>query len=538
MTVMIEPGLLAGAVTPPPSKSQAHRLLIARALAGENIDDPAHRADSQDIRATRDCLKSLREGEGELPVLECGESGSTLRFLIPVALALRGGGMFRGRGRLMDRPQEPYFRIFDGMGITHRREGDSLTVRGRLRPGEYPLPGDVSSQFVTGLLFALPLLEGESIIRLTSPLESRGYVDMTLQVLRDRGIRVEELPEGFRVPGGQQYGRGTLGEEADYSQAAFWLAAAGLGSPLTVEGLDPDSTQGDRCAVPYFQQLAGPGRVELDIAQCTDLAPALAVRAALRPGQTARLVNAGRLRLKECDRLAAIPEELNKLGGQLTEGADFLEIRGVERLQGGSYSIIPDQIEAGTFMAAVAACGGSVLVKNVIPKHLECITAKLKEMGVEVTEFDDSVLVRRENRLTRTNIKTMPYPGFPTDMQPQMTTALCLAEGTSIVTEGVWDSRYRYTEELARMGASIHVDGKIAVIEGVEEFKGAPVRAHDLRAGAAMVIAGLAAKGVTEVEQVQNIERGYETLVEKFVALGADMYRSEIPDSMGMAERA
>ena len=217
MTVMIEPGLLAGAVTPPPSKSQAHRLLIARALAGENIDDPAHRADSQDIRATRDCLKSLREGEGELPVLECGESGSTLRFLIPVALALRGGGVFRGRGRLMDRPQEPYFRIFDGMGITHRREGDSLTVRGRLRPGEYPLPGDVSSQFVTGLLFALPLLEGESIIRLTSPLESRGYVDMTLQVLRDRGIRVEELPEGFRVPGGQQYGRGTLGEEADLS---------------------------------------------------------------------------------------------------------------------------------------------------------------------------------------------------------------------------------------------------------------------------------------------------------------------------------
>ena len=132
----------------------------------------------------------------------------------------------------------------------------------------------------------------------------------------------------------------------------------------------------------------------------------------------------------------------------------------------------------------------------------------------------------------------MPYPGFPTDMQPQMTTALCLAEGTSIVTEGVWDSRYRYTEELARMGANIHVDGKIAIIEGVEEFKGAPVRAHDLRAGAAMVIAGLAAKGVTEVEQVQNIERGYETLVEKFVALGADMYRSEIPDSMGMAQRA
>ena len=230
---------------------------------------------------------------------------------------------------------------------------------------------------------------------------------------------------------------------------------------------------------------------------------------------------------------------LNAIGANVKgAGTDVIKIRGVEKLHGGFYSIIPDQIEAGTFMAAVAACGGQVLVKNVIPKHLECITAKLKEMNVELTEFDDSILVRRTDRMTRTNIKTMPYPGFPTDMQPQMTTALCLANGTSIITEGVWDSRYRYTEELVRMGANIHVDGKIAVIEGVETLRGAPVRAHDLRAGAAMVIAGLAAKGVTEVEQVQNIERGYETLVEKFVALGADMYRSEIPDSAETVRRA
>ena len=223
---------------------------------------------------------------------------------------------------------------------------------------------------------------------------------------------------------------------------------------------------------------------------------------------------------------------LNAMGADVKgAGTDVIKIRGVESLHGGNYSIIPDQIEAGTFMAAVAACGGSVLVKNVIPRHLECITAKLREMSVEVTEFDDAVLVRREGKLTKTNIKTLPYPGFPTDMQPQMTTALCLAEGTSIITEGIWGSRYRYTEELTRMGANIHVDGAIAVVEGVQELNGAPVRAHDLRAGAAMVIAGLAAKGVTEVEQVQNIERGYETLVEKFVALGADMYRSEIPES-------
>ena len=152
-------------------------------------------------------------------------------------------------------------------------------------------------------------------------------------------------------------------------------------------------------------------------------------------------------------------------------------------------------------------------------------------MGVEITEFDDSILVRRTEKLNKTNVKTLPYPGFPTDMQPQLTTALCLAEGTSIITEGVWDNRYRYTEELLRMGANIHVDGKIAVVEGVPELKAAPVRAFDLRAGAAMVIAGLAAKGVTEVEQVTFIERGYENLVEKLVGLGADMYRSEIPDT-------
>ena len=198
---------------------------------------------------------------------------------------------------------------------------------------------------------------------------------------------------------------------------------------------------------------------------------------------------------------------LNSMGANIKgAGTDVIRIRGVKKLHGTEYSIIPDQIEAGTFMAAVAACGGSVLVKNVIPRHLECITAKLREMSVEVTEFDDAVLVRREGKLTKTNIKTLPYPGFPTDMQPQMTTALCLAEGTSIITEGIWGSRYRYTEELTRMGANIHVDGAIAVVEGVRELNGAPVRAHDLRAGAAMVIAGLAAKGVTEVEQVQNIE--------------------------------
>ena len=223
---------------------------------------------------------------------------------------------------------------------------------------------------------------------------------------------------------------------------------------------------------------------------------------------------------------------LNSMGANIKgAGTDIIRIKGVRRLHGTNYSIIPDQIEAGTFMCAAAITRGDITVKNVIPKHLEAISAKLTEMGCEVVEFDEEIRVVGKPKQRHMNFKTLPYPGFPTDMQPQMTTALCLAEGTSIITEGIWGSRYRYTEELTRMGANIHVDGAIAVVEGVQELNGAPVRAHDLRAGAAMVIAGLAAKGVTEVEQVQNIERGYETLVEKFVALGADMYRSEIPES-------
>ncbi len=211
-------------------------------------------------------------------------------------------------------------------------------------------------------------------------------------------------------------------------------------------------------------------------------------------------------------------------------GTDVIKVRGVDHLSGGSYSIIPDQIEAGTYMAAVTAAGGEVLIRNVIPKHLDCITAKLLEMGAQVEEQGDAVLVRRTGELSRTNVKTLPYPGFPTDMQPQMAACLCLAEGTSILTEGVWDNRYGYVDEFRRMGAQIQVDGKVAVVEGVDHLTGAAVRACDLRAGAAMVIAGLAAQGVTEVSQVQHIERGYEDIVRKLSGIGADIRVVVTPD--------
>ena len=201
----------------------------------------------------------------------------------------------------------------------------------------------------------------------------------------------------------------------------------------------------------------------------------------------------------------------------------MIKIRGVDELHGGSYSIIPDQIEAGTYLACVAGAGGDVLIKNVIPKHLNCITVKFEEMGVEIENLGDSVRVRRTHPLLPTNVKTMPYPGFPTDMQPQIAAVLCLANGSSRITEGVWDNRYKYVDELRKMGAEIEVYGGRADIKGVEKLTGARIRAMDLRAGAAMIVAGLCAQGVTEIEGVNYIERGYEDVLLKLRALGADI---------------
>lgn len=217
---------------------------------------------------------------------------------------------------------------------------------------------------------------------------------------------------------------------------------------------------------------------------------------------------------------------LNSMGADVRgAGTDVIKIRGVDVMHGASYTIIPDQIEAGTYMAAAAATGGDVLIQNVIPKHMEPITAKLRMAGVTVEEGDDCLRVSRTAPLRPINVKTMPHPGFPTDMQPQMAAMLTMAGGTSIITEGVWDNRFKYVDELIRLGATITVDGKVAVITGTGELTGAPVRATDLRGGAAMIIAALVARGTTDIEDIIHIERGYEDVVEKFVGLGADMKR-------------
>lgn len=216
---------------------------------------------------------------------------------------------------------------------------------------------------------------------------------------------------------------------------------------------------------------------------------------------------------------------LNSMGANIRgAGTDVIKIRGVDFLHGVNYSIIPDQIEAGTYMCAAAATRGSIVVKNITPKHLESITAKLREMGVEITEYDEAVKIDATKRpLCKCNIKTMPHPGFPTDCQPQFAALLTTVPGTSIINENVWDNRYKYINELLRMGAQISVESRLAIIEGGKELTAAPVKATDLRAGAAMIIAALCATGTTEISSIQYIERGYEEIVEKFRALGADI---------------
>ena len=229
---------------------------------------------------------------------------------------------------------------------------------------------------------------------------------------------------------------------------------------------------------------------------------------------------------------------LNAMGADVRgAGTDTIKVYGVEKLHGGTYAVIPDQIEAGTYMVAAAATGGEVLIKNIIPKHLECISDKLRETGTIVQMYEDSVLVRGNDNLRRISVKTMPYPGFPTDMQPQMATLLCLANGTSVITEGIYDNRFKYAHELRKMGANIRVDGRVCIIEGCQRLTGAQVMACDLRAGAAMVIAGLCAEGQTQVEDIHYIERGYEEFVSKLRNLGADIRIADYPEDMCFPER-
>ena len=382
MDVRIQPRLLSGAVTPPPSKSLAHRMIIAAALAA-GVSTVRQVAFSQDIEATLRCMQALgarceRAGDGlriagiggvrepfqEPPRLDCGESGSTLRFLIPISLETAGGGVFTGRGRLMERPQQPYFDLFQEKGIAYGQKDGELTVRGRLTPGEYRLPGNVSSQFFTGLLLALPSLEEPSILVSTTPLESASYVTMTMNVLELCGIQVRYSPRhgGFGVCPGI-YSPFEAAVEADWSQAAFWYAAIALGSNLRLRGLNGQSAQGDAAVVRHDKKLSQPGDVTIDISGCPDLLPPLAVMAAVRDGSTA-FVNAARLRLMESDRLSAVRDMLLDLGGLADEGPDSLTVHGVSSLRGGIVDGVNDHRIVMAAAVAATRCEGPVTIQG------------------------------------------------------------------------------------------------------------------------------------------------------------------------------
>ena len=408
MNIQIIPHKLSGSVTPPPSKSMTHRLIIAAALSG-GISTVRNVSFSQDIDATLRCISAMGTGvetpdahtlrlhglghripqvrtPDELPHFDCGESGSTLRFLIPIALAVTGGGVFTGRGRLMERPQQPYFDLFAEKGISYSLENGRLTVLGRLTPGEYRLPGNVSSQFFTGLLFALALLDAPSSIISTTALESADYINMTLDAMAQAGVRVTAEKDGrtFHViPAAYQPFEATV--EADWSQAAFWYAAQALGSKLSMLGLNPFSAQGDMAVVSYYLHLTQPGDVEIDVSGCPDLLPPLAVMAAVRSGNT-RFFNAARLRLKESDRLSTTAAMLRALGGTAEEFPDELLVYGESGLFGDIVDGANDHriVMAAAIAATASAAPVTILGAEAINKSYPTFWEVYKALGGEI----------------------------------------------------------------------------------------------------------------------------------------------------------
>ncbi len=388
--VRVSPSSLGGRVLVPVSKSAAHRALICSALAHSTEELlPPNEPLSEDLRATQGALETLlrAEANGTSAEINCGESGSTLRFLIPVAAALGLRAHFTGSGRLPERPLGVYRSCLPEHGVACESAGGlPLSIEGKLKSDLYSLPGNVSSQFITGLLFALPLLAGDSRIELTSPLESAGYVEMTVRILREFGISVQSEQSGWSVSGNQNYRpKPGFAVERDWSQAAFFLEAAALGGTLELEGLNADSCQGDRAAEALFQTLgaktewengiliAAPDRrlrnehseeIRIDASQIPDLVPALAAAAALFAGHRTVIENASRLRLKESDRLAAMAEGLARLGAKIREMPDGLVIDGVEYFTGGAVNGYNDHRIVMALAVAASKTQGDIEISD------------------------------------------------------------------------------------------------------------------------------------------------------------------------------
>ena len=393
MDIKITPKKLNGTMEIPPSKSYSHRGLIAAFLGDGKAIGVGENADT---KATRECLEAMRDKKP----LFASESGSTLRFMIPIALAVNGFVEISGAKRLMERPLDDYFKIFDEKGIEYKLENQTLYAKGTLKGGVYKIRGDVSSQFITGLLFALPLLKEDSVIEITTHMESRAYVDMTLDVLRRFGIEIEEGENSYKIKGNQKYKSEVYKVEGDYSQAAFFLA---MGNVL-LKGLDENSLQGDKEIVNVYRRMGmqitntengyktngkALKNISVDVSQIPDCVPVLACVMAVSQGE-GRILNAARLRIKESDRLRAISQELTNLGASVTEGDDYLIINGKERLTGGVCSSHNDHRIAMAIATISPFCTGPVIIKGAesVNKSMPDFWERFERLGGCINELD------------------------------------------------------------------------------------------------------------------------------------------------------
>lgn len=424
--VKITPGKLAGEIIVPPSKSLSHRAVIAAGLSkGTSVVDNI--IFSEDITATCKAMEALgvsitrqNNGDGTVKltitgseslhvkkdVIDCSESGSTIRFFIPIALTEQNNVTFTGRGKLVTRPLKEYYNIFEEQGIRYSTTEGALplNVNGKLRAGNFKIAGDVSSQFITGLLFTLPLLDGDSEITITKNLESKGYVDLTLDVLNNFGIAVEnDNYKVFRIKGNQSYKAHDYRVEGDFSQAAFWLAAGAVGGNISCSDLNPESLQGDKAILDIMKKMnsnikEADGKIVsseaqttasvIDGSECPDIIPVLSVLAAVSSGTT-EIINAGRLRIKECDRLKAMATELTKLGADIEEKEDGLIIRGKAQLKGGEVDSWNDHRIAMSLAVASISCSEPVIIKNSgsVKKSYPIFWEDFKKLGGKLDEW-------------------------------------------------------------------------------------------------------------------------------------------------------
>lgn len=403
MTVTIEPGPLSGSVAAITSKSHAHRVMIAAALSNRPVDVILNCV-SKDIEATAACIRALGGSvtpienglrimpiprplpDGAEPVLHCGESGSTARFLMPVAAAICEQSIFTGEGRLPQRPFTPLCEAMAVGGVICDSPSLPMKISGKMHSGTFSIDGNISSQYISGLLFALPLLAGDSEIQLRTPLESAGYVDLTLSVLSDFGITADRTDKGFRVPGGQKYrGADRVEIEGDWSNAAFWLVASAMGKNVHVEGLDPRSCQGDKRVLNIIETVRNEGRFSVDAGDIPDLVPVLAVLACSCRAKSV-IVNAGRLRIKESDRLFTVAEMVRNLGGNVEELPDGLIIYGTGGLRGGTVESFNDHRIAMAAAAASVICREPVIIRDAgaVAKSYPHFFEDFKKLGGQV----------------------------------------------------------------------------------------------------------------------------------------------------------